>query len=85
MHLTYSLSLDLSNYTIKLDLKNGIGVDTSKFAKNVDLVNLKSDVDKLEYVPSNSNALKGKVDKSDVDELVADPVDLRKAKWFSKK
>ena len=36
-------------------------------------------------MPSNSNALKGKVDKSDVDELVADPVDLSKAKWFSKK
>ena len=31
---------------IKLDLKNVTGVDTSKFAKKVNLGNLKSDVDK---------------------------------------
>ena len=30
--------LDLSNYTIKSDLKNAIGVGTSKFAKKVDLL-----------------------------------------------
>ena len=28
--------LDLSNYVIKADLKNGTGVDASKFAKKVD-------------------------------------------------
>ena len=28
-------------------LKNGTGVDTSKFAKTVDIANLKSDIDKL--------------------------------------
>ena len=32
--------LDLSNYVTKADLKNAAGVDTSKFAKNVDLTNL---------------------------------------------
>ena len=33
---------------IKTDLKNAIGVDTSKFAKKVDLVSLKSETDKLD-------------------------------------
>ena len=34
--------LDSSNYATKADLKNATGVDTSKFAKNVDLASLKS-------------------------------------------
>ena len=38
--------LALSNYATKSDLKNATGVDTSKFAKNVNLANLKSNVDK---------------------------------------
>ena len=39
--------LDLSNYATQADLKNGISVDTSEFAKKVDLANLKSNVDNL--------------------------------------
>ena len=39
------VELDLSNYTIKRDLKNGKGDDTSSFAKKTDLANLKSNVD----------------------------------------
>ena len=42
------VELDLPNYATKADLKNAAGVDTSKFAKKVDLANLKSDVDKLD-------------------------------------
>ena len=42
------VELDLSNYATKTDLKNATVVDTSKFAKNVDLANLKSNVDKLD-------------------------------------
>ena len=38
---------DFSNYATKADLKHPTGVDTSDFAKKTDLVNLKSDVDKL--------------------------------------
>ena len=38
--------LDLSNYATKADLKNATGVDTSKFAKKVDLSKL-SDVAKI--------------------------------------
>ena len=48
--------LDLSNYATKTDLKNATGVGTSKFAKRVDLGNLKSnvdrsDIDKLKNIP----------------------------------
>ena len=42
------IELDLSNYAIKADLKNTTGVDTSKFAKKVDLPSLKSEVDKFD-------------------------------------
>ena len=41
------VELDLSNYATKTDLKNATGVDTLSFAKEIDLSNLKSDVDKL--------------------------------------
>ena len=59
----------------KSDLKNAIGVDTSKFAKNVDLGNLKSevdklDIDKLEKVPSGLGSLNSKVGILDVDALL---------------
>ena len=52
------VELDLSNYATKSNSKNEAGVDTSKFAENVDLANLKSnvdklDIDKLKMVPSD--------------------------------
>ena len=52
-----SVGLDLSNYATKTDLKNATGVDISKFAEEVDLASLKSEVDeldinKLEKVPT---------------------------------
>ena len=77
------VELDLSNYAVKSDFKNPTGVDTSKFAKKVDLTNSKSnldklDIDKLENVPTNLNNLKSKVDNLDVDKLVPVPVDLSK-------
>ena len=57
------VELDLSNYATKADLKNATGVDTSKFDKQVDLANLKTNVDKLdiaklENVPTNLSNLK---------------------------
>ena len=57
------VELDLSNYATKSDLKNETGVDTSKFAKNVDLASLKSnvdksDIDKLKNVLSGLSSLK---------------------------
>ena len=50
--------LGLSNYATKADIKTAIGVDISKFAKKVDLANLKSNVDRLHIdelknVPTN--------------------------------
>ena len=77
------VELNLSDYTTKADLKNEEGVDTSKFSKKVDLVSLKSNVDKLDIdksknVPSNLNNLKSKVDKLDVDKLVPVPVEVSK-------
>ena len=39
---TVKVGLDLSNYATKADFKNANGVNTSKFAKKIDLANLKS-------------------------------------------
>ena len=67
----------------KADLKNALGFDTSKFAEEVDLVNLKTnvdaiDIDKQKNVPTNFKNWKSEVDKLDVDKLVPIPVDLSK-------
>ena len=75
--------LDLSNYATKADLKYAASVDTSEFAKKIDLANLKFNagklnIDKLKNGPTNLNNLKDKVDKLDVDKLVHVPVDLSK-------
>ena len=75
--------LDLSNYKTKADLKNATGANTSKFAKMVDLDNLKSNVDKLDIfetknVQTNLSNLKSKVNKLDFDKLVPAVVDLSK-------
>ena len=43
-----NVQLELSNYATKVNLKTSTGVDRSKFAKNVDLANLKFDVYKLD-------------------------------------
>ena len=66
------VELDLSNYTTKTDFKKAKGIDTSSFAKKVDLAKLKSnvdklDIDKLENVPFNLKKLKSEVYKSDFD------------------
>ena len=68
------IELDISNYVTKAYLKNAAGVDTSKFAKRVDLASLKSEVDKLyidklKNVTSNLRKLKSKVHKLDIGKL----------------
>ena len=40
----------MPNYATKADLKNATGVDTSNFARKVDLAHLKLDIDKLKLV-----------------------------------
>ena len=42
------VELDLSNYIAKAELKNTTGVDTSKFSKEIDSADLKSNFDKLD-------------------------------------
>ena len=71
---------DLSNYTIKSDLKTATGVDTSDFAKEARLASLKTavdilDIDDLKNIPSGLNSEKSKVEKLDIDKLVPVPVD----------
>ena len=56
---------------------------SSDFAKKTDLVNLKSDVDKLDIdkvknVPTDLSNLKSKVDKLEIGKLETTPVDLSK-------
>ena len=80
---TVKVELDLFYYLTKADLKNATGLDTSKFAKKVDLASLKLKVDKLDIaklknVPSSLINLKSKVDKVSVDKLISVPVDLSK-------
>ena len=43
------IELDLCNYEKKQILKNATGIDPLIFAKMVDLANLKSDADKLDF------------------------------------
>ena len=47
MIILLAVGLDLSNCATK-DLKNAVGVDTSDFVEKNDLVNLNSNVDKLD-------------------------------------
>ena len=75
------VELNLSNYATKAVLKSTAGVNTSKYAKKVDLASLKSNVDKLDIIKlknysTNWSNLKYKVDKLDVDKLVPVPDDL---------
>ena len=58
----------MSNYAANVALKNGIDVDTSKFAKRVEIASLKTgidklDVDDLEKVQNGLRNLKRTVDK----------------------
>ena len=77
------VELHLCNYAAKTELKNTAGADTSKFAKKIDLGNLKSnvnelDIHKLKNVPTNLSNLKSKVNELGVDKLVPVPADLSK-------
>ena len=79
------VELDLPNYATKTDLKNATGIDTSSFARKVDLASLKYnvdklDIDKLKNVLTNLINLKSTVDKLDVNTFVPVPVDSSKLK-----
>ena len=76
-----NVTVDLSNYETRTDIKNISNVDTSSFALKTNLANLKTEVDKLDIdklapVPVDLSKLSGVV-KNDVvkttvhDKLVA--------------
>ena len=83
-----NVTVDLSNYATKTDLKNVTHVDTSSFALKANLANLKTEVDKLdidlllelELVPvltdlsKLSNVRKSDVVKKDVDDKLVTKV-----------
>ena len=69
-----NVKVDWSNYATIADLKNATGVDTSPFAKKVNLASLKSNTDELKTVSDNLNNLKSKVDKLDIDKLAHVPL-----------
>ena len=59
------VQLHIFSYATKADLKNVTGADTLKFAEEVNLANLKPnvdklDIDKLKNVPTNLSYLKSK-------------------------
>ena len=75
-----NVKVDLSNYSIKTDLKNVTHIDTSSFALKTNLASLKAEVDKLNIdklvpVPADlsklSDSIKNHFDKKAVyDKLV---------------
>ena len=74
-----NVKVDLPNYATKTDLKNVTHVDTSRFALKTSLVNLKTEVDKLDIdklvpVPADLSKLSNivcndVVKKTDYDKL----------------
>ena len=73
----------MSNYAANVALKNGIDVDTSKFAKRVEIASLKTgidklDVDDLEKVQNGLINLKRTVDKWDTGKVEITPFHLGK-------
>ena len=88
------MKLDISSYATKTDLKNVTHVDVSSFALKSNLVNLKTEVDKLDIaklIPvSNDLAKLSNVVNSDVvrktvyDKLVAKVNDIDTTGFVSK-
>ena len=71
----------MSNYVTKEELEHATGFNTFDLATKKDFVDLKAEVEKVDFnklvnVPNSSNNLKAKVDDLDVDELKK--VDLKK-------
>ena len=69
-------------YVTKSNLKNTIGLDTSKFVNEVDLGRIttvdKLNIGKLKKLPTALESLKSKVNKLDVDQLALVSVDFKK-------
>lgn len=78
------VQVDLSNYAVKSDAKKETVVDTTLFAKQLDLTLLISsyvdtlDVNDLKTVPDDLNNLEYRVNKIGVDKLKVVPINLKK-------
>ena len=78
------VKVDLSNYAVKSDAKKETVVDSTLFAKQLDLTLLISsyvdtlDVNELQTVPDDLNNLEYRVNKIGVDKLKAVPINLKK-------
>ena len=77
------IKVELSNYATKDDIEKITHVDTSSFALEMNLGNLKTEVDKLDidklgYLSNNLSKLKTKVDKLDIHKLAPVSTDLSK-------
>ena len=70
-----NVKLDLSNYAIKIDIRNISHVDTSSFALKTNLASLKTEVDKLDI----GKLVAVPVDLSKLSDLVKNDV-VKKAK-----
>ena len=57
------VKLNVFNYATKSDIKNAMGVDTLKFAKKDDLINLKTEVDSLDIDKLETNQVNVKKKK----------------------
>ena len=68
------VKLDLSNYATKADIKNVTCAHTSIFAKNVDLVSLKSEVDKLDTDKLEKDVYNAKI--KDIEDKIPDTTNL---------
>ena len=68
------VKLDLSNYATKADIKNVTRADTSIFAKKVDLVSLKSEVDKLDTDKLEKDVYNAKI--KDIEDKIPDSTNL---------
>ena len=65
----------MSNYTTEFEAKKAINIDTSEFAKKVDLSSLKSEVNKLDVnkiVPTDLSKLSNVVEKDVAKKIVYD-------------
>ena len=87
---TVNVELGLSNFVIKAAFKNATRVETSTFAKKIDLANLKSnedklDVGKLKKVSNSLSSSKSKVDKLNIGILQTTSFDLMKLSDVVKK
>ena len=77
------VELDSFNHAVKAGFKYATGVDKSDFAKNTDLANLNSYVDKLNIdifknVPIGLSNSKSEVNKLDIGKLETTPFDSSK-------